>query len=73
MTTSTPESLPSSPPASTSVPDQFACQNGDGNPWAVALIRPGISETDFLCESCNLAMWLAVLQQMAEQGTITLG
>lgn len=54
------------------MPDEFACQNGDGRPWAVALIRPGISETDFLCEPCNLAMWLAVLQQMAENGTISL-
>lgn len=73
MTTQSPPSPPSSPPPDTTTPQEFACQNGDGNPWAVALIRPGISETDFLCESCNLAMWLAVLQQMAEAGTITLG
>lgn len=72
MTTPLPESPPSSPSESPAVPDEFACQNGDGRPWAVALIRPGISETDFLCEPCNLAMWLAVLQQMAENGTIQL-
>jgi hypothetical protein len=55
------------------VPAAFGCQNGDGNAYTVILTRPGDSSADFLCDTCNLAMWLAVLQQMAASGMIDLG
>lgn len=72
MTTSTPDSLPSSPAESPAVPDEFQCQNRCGNPWAVAIIRAGVSETDFLCDTCALAMWAAILQEAYNNGTLTL-
>lgn len=49
------------------------CQTpGCPNDFAVVVVRVDSSETDMLCESCNLAFWLAVLQQAAEQGVISL-
>jgi hypothetical protein len=70
MTTPTPELPPSSPDAPPAVPDEYQCQNKDGRAWAVAIMRPGISECDFLCEVCNITMWLAVAKQMHDNGDL---
>jgi hypothetical protein len=42
------------------------CQNGDGNPATVVVVNLDDSAADILCTACNLAMWAAVLQQLAE-------
>lgn len=45
------------------------CQNGDGNPATVVVVNLDDSSTDILCTACNLAMWAAVLQQLAESAS----
>lgn len=42
------------------------------NDFAVIVIRVDDSTVEMLCDGCNLAFQLAVLQQMAADGTITL-
>jgi hypothetical protein len=42
------------------------CQNGDGNPATVVIVNLDDSTADILCTACNLAMWAAVLTQLAE-------
>lgn len=49
------------------------CQTPDcPNDFAVITLQVDTSEVTMLCDSCHLAFNLAVLQQMAESGAITL-
>lgn len=42
------------------------------NDFAVIITRVDEGTSEFLCDGCNLAFQLAVLQQMAADGTIVL-
>lgn len=42
------------------------------NDFAVVTIRVDDSEVTMLCDSCQLVFNLAILQQLADQGTIAL-
>ena len=49
------------------------CQTPDcPNDFAVITLQVDTSEVTMLCDSCHLAFSLAVLQQLAESGAITL-
>ena len=49
------------------------CQTPDcPNDFAVITVDLDTGESTFLCHSCQLAFWLAILQKMADEGTLIL-
>lgn len=42
------------------------------NDFAVVTVDLDTGESTFLCQSCQLAFWLAILQKMSEEGTLIL-
>lgn len=49
------------------------CQTPDcPNDFAVIIIRVDDSTTEMLCDGCHMVMMLAIMQSMAEDGTLVL-
>lgn len=49
------------------------CQTPDcPNDFAVIIIRVDDSTTEMLCDGCHMVMMLAIMQAMAEDGTLQL-
>ncbi len=42
------------------------CQNECGRIAQVIIVRIGDSSADFLCDTCNVTMWIAVAEQIAK-------
>jgi hypothetical protein len=49
------------------------CENGDGNRFRYVLTDVDASETQLLCASCAMALFVAVVQQLAADGALPAG
>ena len=49
------------------------CQTGCGRPAEVVIVRLTESDTDILCDTCCLAMFTAIAQQVIDSAGVTTG
>lgn len=49
------------------------CQTGCGRPAEVVIVRLTESDTDILCDTCTVAMFVAIAQQVVSDAGVQVG